>query len=179
MVAILGVIAAKPLSRAFGKKLVFATGLGGSVGVILLNIVWRPVDIWGPFLGQILWGIFYGPTIPLLWAMIADAADFGEWKLYRRATAIVFAGVVFALKFGLAIGGLIALQVLSAFGYVPNVAQSEHALWGIRLTPTIVAAIPFALGTFCACFYPLSKNLTLQMGDELAERRKAAAATKA
>jgi Na+/melibiose symporter-like transporter len=175
MVCILGVVAAKPLSRLFGKKVVFACGLGLSVGVILLNILWSPTQVWGPYVGQIFWGLFYGPTIPLLWAMIADAADFGEWKLHRRATAIVFSGVVFALKFGLAVGGTIALQVLSAFDYVPNVAQTERAIWGIRLTPTIVAAIPFALGAICACFFPLTKNLTLQMGDELAARRRAAA----
>ena len=40
---------------------------------------------------QILHGFFlwnYHPT--LLWAMIADVADFSEWKNNRRATAIIF-----------------------------------------------------------------------------------------
>jgi Na+/melibiose symporter-like transporter len=177
LVSLFGVVAAKPLSRWFGKKMVFGVGLGGSVGVILLNFVWSPTDVWGPFLGQILWGIFYGPTIPLLWAMIADAADFGEWKLHRRATAIVFSGVVFALKFGLAMGGMIALRVLSIFDYVPNVEQTERALFGIRMTATFISAIPFTIGTLCVLLYPLTKNMTLQMGDELAERRKQADAS--
>ncbi len=172
LVAIVGVLAAKPLSKLFGKKAVFATGLGGSIGVILLNYLWTPTDVWGPYFCQVLWGVFYGPTIPLLWAMIADAADFGEWKLHRRATAIVFSGVVFALKFGLAIGGTIALRILSFFDYVPNVPQTDRALWGIRLTATIIAATPFALGTLCALFYPLSRDMTLEMGDELAARRR-------
>jgi Na+/melibiose symporter-like transporter len=176
MICIFGVIAANPLSRWFGKKMVFAVGLGGSVGVILLNFVWSPTDVWGPFLGQVLWGVFYGPTIPLLWAMIADTADFGEWKLHRRATALVFSGVVFALKFGLALGGTIALLVLSFFDYEANVAQTERALFGIRLSATFISAIPFTLGTVAAFFYPLTKDLTLQMGDELAERRKQAEA---
>jgi Na+/melibiose symporter-like transporter len=33
---------------------------------------------------------FYGITIPILWAMIADVADYSEWKNNRRATAIIF-----------------------------------------------------------------------------------------
>ena len=42
------------------------------------------------FGAQMLHGFFYGITIPLLWAMIADVADYSEWKNYRRATAIIF-----------------------------------------------------------------------------------------
>ena len=49
----------------------------------------------------------YAPTVPLLWAMIADVADHSEYVNYRRATGFVFAGVVFALKAGLGIGGAI------------------------------------------------------------------------
>ena len=42
------------------------------------------------FVSQILHGFFYGITIPLFWAMIADVADYSEWKNNRRATAIIF-----------------------------------------------------------------------------------------
>ena len=55
----------------------------------------------------------YGFTIPLLWAMMADVADFSEWKNRRRATAIVFSGIVFALKAGLGFGGAIGGWLLS------------------------------------------------------------------
>ncbi len=41
---------------------------------------------------------FYGITIPLLWAMIADVADYSEWKNHRRATAIIFFGDVVRLE---------------------------------------------------------------------------------
>ena len=36
------------------------------------------------------------PTIPLLWAMIADTADFSEWKNNRRATGLFFSATTFA-----------------------------------------------------------------------------------
>ena len=45
------------------------------------------------FVSQILHGFFYGITIPILWAMIADVADYSEWKTNRRATAIIFSAI--------------------------------------------------------------------------------------
>ena len=67
------------------------------------------------FVLNFLKSLAYAPTVPLLWAMIADVADYSEYKNYRRATGFVFAGVVFALKAGLGIGGAILGFLLSGF----------------------------------------------------------------
>jgi len=114
----------------------------------------------------------YGFTIPLLWAMMADVADFSEWKNHRRATAVVFSAIVFALKAGLGFGGAIGGWLLDAYGYVPNVAQTERALQGIKLTTSIFPAITFALGVVCLFFYRIDKRLEVRITDELAERRR-------
>ena len=42
----------------------------------------------------------YAPTIPLIWAIFADVADYSEWKTGRRFTGMVFATIGFALKSG-------------------------------------------------------------------------------
>src|SRR5690349_24297242 len=52
----------------------------------------------------ILGSIFYAPTIPLVWAIFADVADYSELKTGRRFTGMVFATIGFALKAGLALG---------------------------------------------------------------------------
>ena len=49
---------------------------------------------------EMLRQLAYGFTIPLLWAMMADVADYSEWKNRRRATAIVFSAIVFAPQGG-------------------------------------------------------------------------------
>ena len=95
----------------------------------------------------------YGFTIPLLWAMMADVADYSEWKNRRRATAIVFSAIVFGLKAGLGFGGAIGGWVLSAYGYVPNVDQTERALQGIRLTASLFPAATFLISVVCLFFY--------------------------
>ena len=172
LVTIAGVLCSKPLSARFGKKAVFGTGLLLTTIVTAAIFVLPPTSVKALFVLSLLWPAAYGPTIPLLWAMIADVADFSEWKNSRRATGFVYAGIVFALKAGLGVGGALANQITGAFGYVANVAQSPESLQGIRRCATVFSALPFALGVVCLFFYPIGKELNLRIGDELAERRK-------
>ncbi len=87
----------------------------------------------------------------------------------RRAKGVVFAGIVFSLKAGLGLGGAICGWLLSAYNYVPNAAQSEHALFGIRTTTRICPAITFFIGVVALTFYSIDKKMNLQIQDELAE----------
>jgi Na+/melibiose symporter-like transporter len=132
-----------------------------------------PADAVGlAFVLNILKSLAYGPTIPLLWAMMADVADYAEWTTKRRATGVVFAGIVFALKAGLGLGGAVCGWLLAAYGYAPNAVQTDHALFGIRMTASIYPAITFFVAVIALSFYGINKKLNLQIQDELAERRK-------
>jgi Na+/melibiose symporter-like transporter len=104
--------------------------------------------------------------------MIADTADYSEWKNGRRATGFVYGGVGFALKAGLGLGGAFAGWVLAAYGYEVATARTPEVLQGIRMMASVYSAIPFALGVVCMFFYPITKALNLQIGDELAQRRQ-------
>ncbi len=172
IIQIFGIIVSKPLAERFGKKAVFITGLSvttiATAGVYFVG----PKDLNQLFYWSILWPIGWGPTVPLLWVMIADVADYSEWKTSRRATAFMFAGILFALKAGLGLGGALAGWIIGAYGYVANAVQTPHALLGIRLGATLYSAIPFALCIVCLAFYPISKALNLQIQNDLLERRK-------
>ena len=169
---ILGVIASTALAIRFGKKAVFTIGLFFTAVFTALFIT-VPADAIGfAFLLNILKSLSYGPTIPLLWAMMADVADYSEWKTKTRATGLVFAGIVFALKAGLGLGGAICGWILAAYDYVPNAVQTVHALFGIRMAASIYPALTFFAGVIAILFYSISKKLNLQIQDELAERRK-------
>jgi GPH family glycoside/pentoside/hexuronide:cation symporter len=172
LVTIIGVLFSKALAVRFGKKMVFLIGLFLTTLFTVLFIVPAAEDIGFIFGLNILKSLAYGPTIPLLWAMMADVADFAEWRTRRRATGVVFAGIVFALKAGLGLGGAICGWFLAGYGYIPNVVQTEHALFGIRMTGSVYPALTFLVGVVALAFYGISKKLNLQIQDELAERRK-------
>ena len=60
-----------------------------------------PADAIGAtFVLEWIRALCYAPTIPLIWAMFADVADYAEWKTGRRATGVIFATILFALKTG-------------------------------------------------------------------------------
>ena len=169
---IVGVIGSTSLAKRFGKRDVFIAGLALTVVFTAAFVLLPRTAIALIFGTEMLRQLAYGFTIPLLWAMMADVADFSEWKNHRRATAVVFSAIVFALKAGLGFGGAIGGWLLAAYGYVPNVAQTERALQGIKLTTSVYPAITFALAVACLFFYRIDKRLEVQITDDLTERRR-------
>jgi glycoside/pentoside/hexuronide:cation symporter, GPH family len=176
VVQIAGIICSKPLADRFGKKAVFIAGVSvttvATFGVFLVG----PASVGLLFWLGILWAAGWGPTVPLLWVMIADAADYSEWRTFRRATGFMYAGILFALKAGLSLGGALSAWVIDVYGYVPNVPQTPHALLGIRLGASIYPGIALGLVLVCLAIYPIGKALNLRIQEELAARRKAYAA---
>lgn len=177
LVNIIGVIAAKPLADRFGKKMVFMVGLGGAAAFQAVFYFLDPTNVSTMFLLTFMTSLCYGPTIPLLWAMIADCADYGEWKNNRRATGFVFAGIVFALKGGLGIGGAFTGWLLAMYGYTPETATSPEVMQGYRVMIGLISGGFFGLGVVAMFFYPITKQVAAQMGEELEARRIAANAT--
>ena len=169
---IIGIFFSKSLSLRYGKRNVFVGGLGGTAIFTAVFFFLPPGAITLMFVTEILRQFVYGFTIPLLWAMMADVADFSEWKTGRRATGIVFSAIVFALKAGLGFGGAITGYVLTLYGYVPNAVQASRALDGIRYTMSVFPAVTFALCAVCLYFYEIDRGCEIQMADELADRRK-------
>ena len=161
------------LANKFGKKRVFIICL--SLTAIFTAMFYFPgkADIETMFLLNFLKSLAYAPTVPMLWAMIADVADHMEYVSYRRATGFVFAGVVFALKAGLGVGGAILGFLLSGFGYESGagVAQSESAIMGIQLSSSLIPAATFFVGVIALLFYPITKQFNEKMQAELELRR--------
>jgi GPH family glycoside/pentoside/hexuronide:cation symporter len=169
---IVGVVFSTPLAKRFGKRDVFIVGLALTIVFTALFVIIPRTAIPAIFAVEMLRQLAYGFTIPLLWSMMADVADYSEWKNRRRATAIIFSAIVFGLKAGLGFGGAIGAWVLSAYGYVPNVQQSERALEGIRLTVSLLPAATFFLALVCLFFYRINKRVEIQITDELTQRRR-------
>jgi glycoside/pentoside/hexuronide:cation symporter, GPH family len=172
LAAILGIALSNSLARKYGKRNVFRIWLGVAGIVAILFAFLPPAAVSLAFLLSILFNFSWGVTMPLPWAMMADVADYSEWKNSRRATGIVFAGIVVGLKVGMAIGGALAGYLLSQYGYVPNVVQSPDAILGIRLTVSIYPAIAIIFCVILLFIYGINKNVEDKMQDELAARRK-------
>ena len=169
---IVGIGFSKPLANRFGKRNVFSAALLVST-LFLMVFAIIPADAIGTiFLTQVLHGFSYGITIPLLWAMIADVADYSEWKNNRRATAIIFSAMILGLKLGLAIGGWLVAKLLETYGYVAGAAhQSAEVVNGVKLSMSVYASIPFLLCCVLLFFYSINKSMETRIEKELSLRR--------
>ena len=170
---IFGISMSKLLADRYGKRNIFALFLFISTIFIILFYFFDKSSVELMFGSQILHGFFYGITIPLLWAMIADVADFSEWKNNRRATAIIFSAMMVGLKLGLTIGGGLVVQILGNYGYEANkeLAQSEYVIQGVKLLVSIYPAIPFLIGIVLLFFYEIDKKMETQIEIDLRDRR--------
>jgi Na+/melibiose symporter-like transporter len=170
---ILVIILSPPLSRKFGKKAIAVAGFGlASLGTFAFYLL-APANVIGMLALTIFIAICYAPTIPLVWAIFADVADYSEWTVGRRFTGMVFATIGFALKSGLALGSASFLWIMQGlFSYDTRLPGTPEAIAGYRFTSGIAVGVLFAVCTALLLAYKLNKETTLLMADELARRRK-------
>ena len=170
---IIGIGLSKSLADVYGKRNVFGFFLLVSTLFIILFYFFDKSSVELMFGAQVLHGLFYGITIPLLWAMIADVADYSEWKNNRRATAIIFSAMMVGLKLGLAIGGALVAKILGSYGYLPGIenGQTELAIHGIKMLVSIYPSIPFLIGVVLLFFYEINKDIESQIETDLKQRR--------
>jgi GPH family glycoside/pentoside/hexuronide:cation symporter len=167
------IFASASLAQRYGKKAVAVGGFALSTLNAFAFYLLKPTDVNGMMGLTILGSIVYAPTIPLVWAIFADVADYSELKTGRRFTGMVFATIGFALKSGLALGSALFLWIMAGFfNYDTQVPAAINAVAGYRATAGIVVGILFALCTALLASYQLNKRTTIEMANELASRRQ-------
>lgn len=169
---IIGIPFSKPLAKRFGKRTVFmASSFISGLFFILLYFPGNH-NINSIYLLNILAKFTYAPAVPLLWTMLADTADYSEWKFGRRATGLVFSAATFAQKAGWGIGGALAGWLLALYKFVPNTEQTATSLTGIKL---MISVIPGFLYMSCAIllyFYIIDHKTCILMQKDLEIRRE-------
>ena len=170
---IVGIGFSKRLADKYGKRDVFGVALVISTLFIFLFYFFSSTSVELMFGSQILHGFFYGITIPLLWAMIADVADYSEWKNNRRATAIIFSAMMVGLKTGLSVGNALLTWILGLYDYTANsgTAQTATAIEGTKLLVSVFPSIPFLIGAGLLFFYEINKQMETQIENDLKQRR--------
>ncbi len=170
---IFGIMFSKPLADTYGKRNIFGIFLSLSAICLLLFNFYAKDSIAAVFITQLLHGFTYGVTIPLLWAMIADVADFSEWKNKRRATAIIFSAMIFGLKVGLSIGGAIGAALLSKYGYIAEkLNQTIETVSGIKMAVSIYPGLIFIIAAILLFAYEIDKNMERKIEADLKSLRE-------
>lgn len=118
-------------------------------------------------------GFFHQMYQPFKWNMMANAADYGEWKFGRRITGLSFSGNLFALKMGMAVAGAFVGFSLGWFGYqAGNTTQTTLATNGIIGLLTIGPSISYLVLYWLSRFYILDDKMMNQIQRDLAHREQ-------
>ncbi len=157
---------------AMGKKWAFIASMV-AVGLTAIPFYRLLPDQAGLiFTFHLLGMIAAGINATLYWTLVADTADYAEWKFGARTTGIIFSATTCAQKAGMGIGAAIAGFLLEHYGYQANVALSESARQGILLMMSLIPAAGLLIlaGAFSA--YGLTEGVCRTIRDDLAVRRR-------
>jgi glycoside/pentoside/hexuronide:cation symporter, GPH family len=169
---ILGAMMTRFAVKIMGKKWSFIVSM---IMVALTAIPFyfiKPDQMSLVYLFQILGMIFAGINATLFWAMVADTADYQEWKYKVRTTGVAFSATTSAQKAGMGIGAAFAGFLISYFGYDPKaIEQTPDAIRGILLLNSLIPAAGLLLLAIMFTFYGLNETLCKTMREDLAARR--------
>ncbi|MFI3303349.1 MAG: MFS transporter [Rikenellaceae bacterium] len=174
-----GVVLAVPLAKLIGKKWAYMAAILAA-GVLSIPFYFltdgSTSGYWMMLILQILISIGAGITLPLVWSMFADVADYSEHKNGRSSVGLIFSSSSMAQKFGGAFGTSLVLWLLTAYNYQTPVdgvsaEQCEVALDGLRSLMSWIPALASLLGVAIMLFYPLSESRMESIRAELALKR--------
>jgi GPH family glycoside/pentoside/hexuronide:cation symporter len=173
---IIAIPTTKPLVKKFGaKQLYIVCSLLSGLFFCLLYFAGTNFVLINIF--NCLGKIAYAPAISLLWTMLADAADYGEWKFQRRTTGLCLSAAVFAQKIGWSIGAALFGAIMTAVHF-----DATMGLQQIQNDPTIMTSIHWLFGImpgvlYASCaillaFYNLDTPTLQQMKSDLENRKE-------
>lgn len=175
----LGSVIAKPLTDRFDKVKLFR------IINIILGILSFALWFVDPHSLTLLLTLFIVINIlhliqsgPILWAMMSDVDDYGDWKFDKRLTGISFAGNLFMLKMGLAVAGAIVAWILSWTGYVANQAQQNpQTLQGIIMMFSLLPMVSYFFSAWIVRYFKLNQTFLEKIKVDLAKRELEANST--
>lgn len=168
----LGSVIAKPLTDRFDKVKLFRI-INVILGILSFALWFVDPASLTPLLTlfitiNILHLIQSGP---ILWAMMSDVDDYGDWKFGKRLTGISFAGNLFMLKMGLAVAGAIVAWVLSWTGYIANKPdQNPQTIEGIIIMFSLMPMASYFISAFIARYFKLNNAFLEKIKVDLAKR---------
>ncbi|NBC37872.1 MFS transporter [Novosphingobium sp. FSY-8] len=151
LVVLAGTACSAYVANRIGKP---ATGIiGAAIAAIATAIIPLSGDF-GWLMAMNAIGYFgLGLLGGLLFALMADAVDYGEWKSGFRAQGFLFAASSFGVKLGMSIGGAAGAYLLSAANYTAGAPADAAVITAIKWSHAWLPALSYvAMGASLLLF---------------------------
>ncbi|WP_059105904.1 MFS transporter [Shouchella shacheensis] len=146
--------------KRFGKRnIALAVSFIGMFGPLVKLIETSSLPVF--LVGTIIQGFGLLPVIMVLYAMINDTAEYGEWKSGVRTEGLINSAASFGMKVGAGLGGAIIGWLLAFGGYVgASPAQSAMAIDMIIVLNIYLPLLLAILQTILLWMYRLDQQYT-------------------
>jgi GPH family glycoside/pentoside/hexuronide:cation symporter len=158
------------LARRLEKKATWLAAMAINTGAFIGVFFLGPGDahIYGVLV--FLSGIGFGATLAIPSAMQADVIDYDELLSGERREGHYIGIWSITRKLAAALGVGVALSVLGAAGYRPNVEQSEQVQFTLRVLYALVPSLCNIAAFVIALAYPISRRVHRDILAAVAER---------
>jgi GPH family glycoside/pentoside/hexuronide:cation symporter len=164
----------KWLSDRLNKGPAYALGLAiGGLAVSATFLLPHGPTPW-VYVIAVVAGIGFSAQWVFPWAMVPDVVEYDRLASGEHRGGMYYGVWGLTTKLSDALGIAASGWVLQLFGYVPNVAQSGHTLFGIRLFFGPVPLLFFALALPLLIWYPITRRSHAELCRQLAARDQAA-----
>lgn len=159
-----------PFVKRLGKRNSVAVGLIiQTVG--LLSLVLFGSTMVGIYASSIIRGIGGTFSGAVIWAMVSDTVDYGEWKTGLRMEGLTNSASSFGFKVGSGLGSAILGSILAMGGYVGTAAiQTTQAVLSINVVFWILPVLINISLLIILYFYRLDQEFS-QIIEDLKERK--------
>ncbi|MBS6196652.1 MAG: MFS transporter [Clostridiales bacterium] len=124
LILVAGIFACMPLIRKFGKRnIAFWGGFIALAGQLLFFA--NPFSFPWLVMSCVTRAIGLAPLNAVVFGMVGDVVEFGQWKTHIRQESLIFAGGSIGTKVGAGMASAIMTGLLSKAGYVSSAAGTS------------------------------------------------------
>ncbi len=146
------------LSRKMDKGPAYAIGMGVGALAVLITFFLPHGATPLIYLVSVLAGFGFAANWIFPWAMVADVGDYDRLETGQQRSGMYYGVWGLATKISEALALAAVGWILTGFGYVANVAQTPHALLGIRLFFGLVPAVFIFVALPFLFRYPITRQ---------------------
>ncbi|MGN0994397.1 MAG: MFS transporter, partial [Butyricicoccus sp.] len=167
-----GAMLCPTLLRRFGKR---NLSLGGAVIAVAAHmaLLLNPYSFGWALFTSIVRALGEAPLTAVVFGMMGDVIEFGQWKSHIRQEALIFGGGSLGFKIGTGVTSAVLSSLLDRAGYISStgavVVQPDSAISMIRNIYVWGPTLVWLVAVIALALYQLDKKYPAIM-QELAER---------
>jgi len=159
------------ISKRIGKKLSYNLGmLIVALVILVLFVIGHRVPVEVTYLLMALAGVGFATQYVMPYSIIPDVVEFDYAENGVRREGVFYGLWTLTSKIGQAFAIALSGWTLSVFGYIPDVAQTDLSLLGIRLLCGPIPVLFFITGIVVLSFYPITREKYQEILDKIALR---------